>query len=208
MKHCKPDQVIAHKDLTMSSTVLDRWIIAVWLALVSCTTLAEELPPRMLQEPVFGLHIEVAGLKLDAMPDEVRNQCSEIADDERWTGRLWVYAIVHEADATYYVVGGYFRRRHPAPGESRYWLDTRGGVYRIAGTTCLGIGPAREVFDVRPLNETPQPILQQLAADLAARLTRAFGGPDRLRTTMQRQHIDLHRLPAELQQAFLPYLQR
>ncbi len=189
----------------MSFTVLDRTFVAVSLALASCVALAKDGPPRMLREPVFGLRIDAANPKLDLLPDEVRDKCSEIANNDQWTGRLWVYARAHDADATYYVVGGYFERHHPDRGESRYWLDTYGGVYRIEGAKCLGVGPAREVFDVRPFDETPQPVLKALADDLASRLARAFAGQDRLRTKMRSHRVDFGTLSPELREAFKAY---
>lgn len=192
----------------MSSTVIERCIVTAAFALFSCVALAKEAPPRILQEPIFGLQLEAANPQLELLPDEVRNTCFEIADNERMTGRAWVYASVREANATYYVVAGYFKRSHPAPGERRYRVDTYGGVYRILDKKCVGIGAAREVFDVRPFNEIPQPILQQLAVDLAARLTRAFGGHDQLRAELRKRRTDLKHLSPELQQAFRPYFGR
>lgn len=190
----------------MSSTALDRCIVAVSLALAVCAAQASGIvPPRILQEPIFGLRLEVAKVKLDLLPDDVRNQCMEIADNENLTGRQWVYATARDAGATYYVVGGYFERRHPEQGESRYRLDTYGGVYRIDGTGCLGVGAAREVFNTPSFDETPQPILQQLAVDFAVRLVRAFGEPDRLRMKLRNQHVDPDSLSPELREAFSPY---
>jgi hypothetical protein len=192
----------------MSSTVLSRAVVIAFLAFASCAALASDVPPRYLREPVFGLRLEAANVKLDVLSAEERGKCFEIADDERWTGNVWVFAVARESDATYYVVGGYFRRRHPRPGESPYWLDSRGGVFQIKGGECIGVGAAREVFDVRPFKETPQPVLQQLALDLAERLARAFGGPDRLRTALKKKDIDPVGLPPELAEAFKTYLER
>jgi hypothetical protein len=155
----------------------------------------------------LGLRLEIAGLKLDPLPEDVRAMCEQVADDDTWTGRVWIVAEAKDATTTYYILAGYFKRRHPEPGESLYDTDSQGGFYTIAGTKCGG-DPAREVFDVRDFNATPQPILQQLANDLAARLVRAEGSPDTLRAEIKNQRIDFNQLSPELQEAFKPYFGR
>lgn len=186
----------------MSSTAIKRFLAVFSFAFVSCCALAKDRPPRDLQEPVLGLRFPLASAKLDALPDDVRNKCSELADNENWKGRLWVYATAHDAGGTYYVVGGYYERPKREPSESRYYLDTSGAVFQIVGNQCTGYGGGREVFDARYFEETPQPLLQRLADDLASRLARAFGGPDRLRDELRNQRIDPDTLPAELHEAF------
>jgi hypothetical protein len=203
-----PDRDIAQKSRAMPSIALSRALVAVTLALASCTALAKEAPPRFLQEPVFGLRLEAANAQLDLLPEDERRKCFQLADDEYLKGRQWVFAVAREADVTYYVAAGYFERRHPDKSEPRYRLDTFGGVYRIDGNACLGIGAAREVFDVRPLDETPQAVLQQLAFDLAERVARALGGPDRLRMALKKRNIDPAGLSPELAAAFNTYIGR
>lgn len=161
-------------------------------------------PPRYLQEPVLGLRMEMAGLKLDPLPEDIRALCDQISDDERWTGRAWIVASAKDAATTYYVLAAQFRRRHAEPGQGIYDLDSQGGFYTITGNQCGG-DPAREVFDVRDPNQTPVTILQQLARDLAARLVRALGSPERLRRELWNQRIDFNALSPELQEAFKPY---
>lgn len=190
----------------MLSTALDRCIAALTIAVASGAALAEGGPPRVMQEPIFGLQLDAAKAKLDPLPDDVRNKCFEIADNEYLTGRQWVYATARDSGATYYVVSGYFKRLNPDPGEPRYRVDTYGGVYRIDGAGCLGVGAALEVFRVRPLDETPQLVLQQLAVDFATRLARAVGGKDQLRVKLKNQHVDRDGLGPELREVFEPYL--
>jgi hypothetical protein len=190
----------------MLSTVTKKLLAALLFAVFgnSANAAPTNHPPRFLQEPVLGLRLEVAGLKLDPLPEDVRAMCGQVADDDIWTGRVWIVAEARDAAATYYVLAGYFKRRHAGPGESLYDTDSQGGVYTIKGTKCGG-DPAREVFDVRDFNETPQPFLQQLANDLAIRLVKALGGADRLRAELNRQRIDFNQLSPELQVAFKPY---
>jgi hypothetical protein len=147
----------------------------------------------------------MANAKLDALPDELRNRCKELANNENWKGRLWVFATAHDAGGIYYVVGGYYERLAPAPSESRYYLDTSGAVFQMIGDQCRGYGGGREVFDARYFEETPQAILQRLAADLAVRLERALGGASALRTELRNQRVEQTTLPPELHEAFSLY---
>jgi hypothetical protein len=169
-------------------------------------SVAADAPPRILQEPVFGLRMEAANPRIEALPDDLRNKCFELADSEFLTSRQWIYAAAVDSRTSYYVVAGYFKRRKAEANQAQYRLDTFGGVYRIEGSECMGLGAAREVFDVRALDEIPQPVLQQLADDLASRLVRAFGGPEKLGNAWRRQKVDQLHLPLELQRAFQPYL--
>lgn len=188
----------------MSSTVTKRGAVGALLLLISSISMAREGPPGILQEPVLGLRYERAKAQLDPLPDDVRINCRELADDERWTGHLWIFARVDAAATTYYVVGGYFERRKPEAGESRYELDERGGVIAIRGTHCTAFGPAREVFDVRAFNDIPQPVFRSLATDFSTRLARALGGQGRLRRELKHQRIDVGRLPQELRDVIAP----
>jgi hypothetical protein len=190
----------------MPSTVTKSLLAALLFAVVGSRAGASPSnhPPRFLQEPVLGLRLEVPGLKLDPLSEDVRALCGQVADDETWTGRVWIVAQAKDGATTYYVLAGYFKRRHPEPGQSLYDTDSQGGFYTLTGTKCGG-DPAREVFDVRDFKATPQPVLQQLAHDLAARLVQAFGGPDQLRVEIKNQRIDFDQLSPELQEAFAPY---
>jgi hypothetical protein len=190
----------------MPSAVTKTLLAALMFAVLgsSANAAPSNHPPRFLQEPVLGLRLEITGLKLAPLPEDVRAMCEQVADDENWTGRVWIVAEAKDAATTYYILAGYFKRRHPEPGQGLHDTDSRGGFYTIRGTQCGG-DPARKVFDVRDFNETPQPILQQLAHDLASRLVKAFGSADRLRAEIKSQRLDIDQLSPELQEAFKPY---
>lgn len=185
----------------MSSTAVRRAIVSASLSLACYAALANDVPPRILQEPVFGLRFEIAKVRLDEIGDEVLALCPALSNEHEKM-RLWKYAVAHDAARTYYVVGGYYIR----PDAPRYALDTLGAVFYVEGTECKLTGPARETFDARFFEETPQPILQQLATDLALRLARAFGGPDQLAKQFRNQHIESAALSPELREAFQRYL--
>jgi hypothetical protein len=163
----------------------------------------DNLPPRVLQEPVFGLRFEAAKAGFEILPNDVAPKCMEYAGTKSWgVGKLFVFASTRDADQTYYVVGGYWERRIPKPSESRYERDKYGGVIAVNGENCIGLGRARDVFDARYFKEIPQPVLQRLADDLANRLLRAYGTSAHLRDAFERQHIKRANLPVELQSAF------
>jgi hypothetical protein len=187
----------------MLSIATKRAIIVALFSLASAVASAGEKPPRYINEPVLGLRLD-AGVKLDPLPEDVRAMCEQIADNEDSTARMWIFAQASDAGAAYYVVGGYSKIRHPAPGERQYVPTARGGLIAIKGNTCGG-DPADESFEARDFNDIPQPIFQKLARDLVARLVRAVGSPDRLRAEIKNQRIDFDRLSPELQEAFAPY---
>jgi hypothetical protein len=161
--------------------------------------------PKFGQEPVLGLRYESAKVKFDTLPKDVSAKCPEYSSTGAWGSHLVVYALVRNGVRTYYLVGGYHERRNPKPEEERYELDQRGGIFSIEGTQCIGYGQAREVFDARLFDETPQPILQQLAINHATTLARAFGGPNQLRAKLRNQNINADSLSPEVRDAFAPY---
>lgn len=184
-----------------------RRIVATLSFAAACNVVAAaSQPPRTLQDPVFGLRIELSKASLDALPDDVLSRCSELANDQERM-RLWVYGAATDAGRRYFVVGGYYVRHGAKPrGRSDYSLDTRGVVFYLQGDKCALIGPARETFDARFFEEIPQPVLQQLATDVAQRLTRAFGGGAQLRRQFERQKLLSTSLPVELLDAFAPII--
>jgi hypothetical protein len=193
----------------MYSTARNRAIFVAVLALLGCgaASAGGAPPPRILQEPLLGLRYEPAKVKFEPLlPDEFVKCGKLVGDDEKWRSHFWIFAAAHDAGRTYYIVGGYYERRYPEQGEHLYELDEPGVALQIEGLKCEAFGQARELFDLR--DQTPQSILRQLAADAVARLSRAFGGPDRLRGELQGQRIDPDPLPVELRDAFKPYFGR
>lgn len=194
----------------MPCTVIRRLATAALLAISASASAAESnLPPQFLPVPALGLRVEVAGLKLDPFPEDLRATCGQIADDESYTGRMWIFGKAKDAAATYYVLNGYFKRRNPEPDQRRYEVPDNGSVFTVQGGKCGG-DDARETFEVRDPNaenngNVPIPVLRELARDLAAQTVRVFGGPDRLRAEIRKQRIDFNQLSPELQEAFAPY---
>lgn len=186
----------------MLSTVTKRALILALIALCTAAS-AGDKPPRVLQEPVLGLRLD-ARVKLDPLPEEVRALCVQTADNNSRTSRLWIFARASDAGAVFYVVSGYVKLLHPAPGEPAYDLDDQGGFLTITGSKCEA-DPAHGAFEARAFDEIPQSIYRQLSRDLAARLVRAVGGADKLRTEIKNQRIDFDSLSPELQEAFKPY---
>ncbi|MGF6276142.1 hypothetical protein ABIB38_004553 [Massilia sp. UYP11] len=194
------------KGLHMPCIATKKLFAAIAVAVASLTASAAEYahPPKYLVEPVFGLKVEFADGKLEPLPEQIRAACVQMADNETWTGRQWIFGAVKSGEATYYLVSGYFERRHPGPGELRYHQPDQGGIYVVKGKDCGG-DPAREVFEVRDFEQIPKPVLERLARDAKARLVCAIGGESRLRAEFKKQRVTSDRLTPELAVAFKPY---
>ena len=186
------------KSPTSRSTARNRIALACVIS-ASLTAFAAD-SPRLMQDPVLGLRYQTGKIQFDALPAEVQAACPALVN-ERWDRRLWIYASTRDAAQSYYVVGGYFVHRQQVGRAPRFEVDVRGAVFQVANGQCALLGPAREVFDSPP-QELADPVLNDLAIDLAARYTRAFGGPVPLRAAMRRQRVSPDRLPAALRDAF------
>jgi hypothetical protein len=196
----------------MPCTVISKLAAAALLA-ISATAAASssDQPPRSLTVPVLGLRLPLDRLNVDKFPEDVRATCGQIADDELYTGQVWIFGRAKDAASTYYVLTGIFKRRSPDPtGERRLYENWDSGlVFTVKGDKCGG-DDAVETFQVHDPDadndgNVPIPVLRELARDLAARTVRAFGGPDRLRAEIKNQRIDFNQLPSDLQEAFKPY---
>ncbi|WP_156398128.1 hypothetical protein [Duganella sp. Root336D2] len=190
----------------MLSITIKGLCAAALLAVLCASASAQESkhPPQSLRDPILGLRLPSAGLKLDPVPEDIRALCAQMADSETWTTRQWIFGVAKNSTDTYYLVNGYSKRRNPKPGERPYLQHKDGGVYKVSGTECTG-DPARETFVVRDPRQIPREVLQELAQDLVTRLARAAGGEQRLRAEIKKQRIDLHQLSPEMQEAFKPY---
>ena len=196
----------------MPSTVINKLAATALLAI--CATAAassSDHPPRSLTVPVLGLRLPLDRINVDKFPEDLRATCDQIADDELYTGQVWVFGSAKDAASTYYILTGIFKRRSPDPtGERRLYENWDNGlVFTVKGDKCGG-DDATETFAVHDPNadndgNVPDPILRELGRDLAARTVRAFGGPDRLRAEIKNQRIDFNQLPTDLQEAFKPY---
>lgn len=180
-------------------------------ASTAAAAMGSDDPPRVLTVPVLGLRLPLDRLNLEEFPNELRGKCGQIEDEYR-TSRVWVFGSAKDAAKTYYVLTGYTKRLHPEPDQRlyEYWDD--GVVFAVQGDKCGGDGAA-ETFDTHDPNadndgNVPEPILRELARDLAARSVRAVGGPDRLRAELKNQRIDFNQLPSDLQKAFAPYFDK
>jgi hypothetical protein len=196
----------------MPCTVVNK-LAATALLAISATAAASssDQPPRSLTVPVLGLRLPLDRINVDKFPDDLRATCDQIADDELYTGQVWMFGRAKDAASTYYILTGIFKRRSPDPAGERplYENSDNGLVFTVKGGQCGG-DDAVETFEVHDPNaendgNVPDPILRELARDLAARTVRAFGGPDRLRAEIKNQRIDFNQLPSDLQEAFKPY---
>lgn len=190
----------------MQCIAIEKFFASALLAVASLAVEAAEYAqaPKFLNEPVLGLKIERTGARLDPLPEHVRQLCMQMADNDMWTARQWIFASASSEGKTYYLVNGYFVRRHPTRDQHRYHQPDQGGIYVVSGSECGG-DPARDVLAVRDFDEVPRVVLEQLADDLVTRLIRAYGSGDRLRAQIRQQRIGSEQLTPELQRAFKPY---
>lgn len=196
----------------MPCTVIRR-LAAAALVAISATAAASssDQPPRFLTVPVLGLRLPLDRLNVDKFPEDIRATCDQIADDELYTGQMWIFGRAKDSAATYFVLTGYFKRRSPDPQKERRLYENwdTGFVLTVQSGKCGGEDAVEtyEVIDPNADNDgnVPNRILRELARDLATRTVRAFGGPDQLRVEIKRQRIDFNKLPLELQEAFAPY---
>jgi hypothetical protein len=189
----------------MWSIVVKRITLAALMTMIGATAQSAELPFRVLQDPVLGLRYEAARARFEPLPQDVFSLCSALLVNQHTTGRYWIFGKANDAARTYYVIGGYSENLHPEPGYPRYQKDELGAVVYVQSGECRAIDPAREVFDTRDFDETPQVVLRQLADDFVARLLRAFGGTNQLRAELRNQRVDQAQLPTELSAALAPY---
>lgn len=192
----------------MLSTALS-WLGVLATAFSICGAAAAEHVPRTLRVPVVGLLYEVASAKFEPLPAEARSKCPTMADNENMRSVFWIYASAQEGRRIYYIVGGYGIRAHAEPPEfPRYEPLDLGTVFQTEGDDCKVLGEAREVFETRYFEETSQRVLQQLADNLASRLSQAFGGQDKLRDKLRRQHPNPAAVSPELSVAFKSYIEK
>ncbi|WP_154667920.1 hypothetical protein [Pseudoduganella violaceinigra] len=168
-------------------------------------------PPRFLTVPALGLRLPLDRINLELFPEDLRLRCSQL-EDEFVTSRVWIFGRTQGGSKTYYVLTGYFTRLNKEPEQNLYEFWNNGAVYTVTSSKCGG-DDATETFATHDPNadkdgNVPDPILRELARDLAARTVRAAGGPDRLRSEIKKQHIDFHKLAPELQEAFAQYFAR
>jgi hypothetical protein len=183
----------------MLSIDIKKLLSAVLLCILSYAAVGKVKPPTVLLEPVFGLKMPMASIMLEPLSEGIRAQCIQLADNENWKGRLWIYARAESELGTYFVVGGIYERANPKFSGPRFHVDSTGAVFKIKDGRCTTFGPAREVFEARYFVEVPQLTLQHLADNLISNLSDAFKGKQRLMDALRRQKVDHDNLPLELQ---------
>jgi len=190
----------------MHSIALSRTLVTALAVLISCSALAAEPGPRILTEPVLGLHYETVRVKFDPLPAHALANCDTMRDNEYGRGVWFIQARATDPSGrTYYISGGY-EIRNEAPRHRPYDTEGLGAVFFTDRGACTYIDTARQVFEDRLFNdELPEPVLKLLATDVAARLVKAYGSAAKLRTELRNQHIDKETLPPELLDALKPH---
>jgi hypothetical protein len=197
----------------MPSIVISRLAAAALCAICATASATDsDKPPRFLTVPVLGLRLPIDKIDLERFPEDLRAKCGQIEDNDVHTARVWIFGQAQDARSTYYVLTGYFKRHDPESGQRLYEFWDNGSVFTVRGDKCGGDDAAETFGSPDPNAENdgnvPDPILRELARDLATRTVRAAGGPSRLRAEIKSQRIDFNSLPQELQEVFAPYFDK
>jgi hypothetical protein len=195
----------------MTCTAFSRLTAAALFAIsANAAAFSSDQPPRFLTVPVLGLRLPLGHLNVDKFPEDLPARCPQIADVGD-TSQMWIFGEAKDAAATYFILSAIFKLDSPDPEGNRrlYEIWERGSVFTVQGNKCGGEDAVEDFEHYKPNPENnddvPNPILRELARDLAARTVRAVGGPDRLRAEIKKQRIDFNELPQYLQEAFAPY---
>ncbi|MGI4846492.1 MAG: hypothetical protein ACRYF7_24635 [Janthinobacterium lividum] len=191
-----------------AAPLLKQIATSAFLALVNTHAIAADPAPRILREPVLGLHYERARVKFDPMPPQALANCETLADNEYRRSVWYVYGQVRDASGrTFYVTGGHSEKLDGRPLHRKFSTEGSGWVLYHDAQSCEPYDAAREVFDEHVVDSVVTPaILKQLAADVVRRLERAFGGPEQLKLELRNQRVDLDALPPELRDAMKAYI--
>lgn len=197
--------VTEHTGPNMSSTVIKAMVFSTFLTCLNAVGAADQ--PNVLREPVLGLRYEPANVNFDPLPDDAIANCETLQNDANRRAVWYLFARTTDASSrTYYIIGGYEISTHIPPGRSKFDTDGLGVTLFTEGSQCTVIDTARQVFDDQLYDEEmPQQTLRALANNLAERLLRAYGNPDRLRRELRNQHVDQDTLPVELKESLEPY---
>lgn len=188
--------------------LLIRFATSALLVLVNGHALANDSAPRILREPVLGLHYERARVKFDLLPPQALSNCETLADNENSRAVWYVYGQTSDTSGrTFYVTGGYEERLDGVPSHQKFHAEDLGLVLYHDAHTCEPVDIARDVFDQHMVDNVLSPsVLKQLAVDVVRRLARAFGGPEQLKLELRNQRVNLDLLPPELREAMKTYV--
>jgi hypothetical protein len=146
--------------------------------------------PASVKDPIFGLSYSSEQAHFDEAPPDLLSACSALTN-EKWDRRLWLFARVTSEGTEYDVLGGFYVKRGTIPsGEPKLEADPSGVMLRRNAAGCELIGPARESFDYKPQDVSPE-TLRALAADAVKRYAQAFGGLDNFVGQLKRQKVRL-----------------
>lgn len=200
-----PVAVTAQISQNMSSTAIKAIVLSTALTCLNCVAAADR--PNVLREPVLGLRYEPSTVKFEPLPDGAIATCDTLQNDENRRAVWFIYARATDASSrTYYIIGGYEIPARVPPGRSKFDTDGLGVTLFTEAGHCTIVDTARQVFDDRLYdNEMPQQTLRALAKDVADRLLRAYGSPERLKRELRDQHVDQEALPAELKESLQPF---
>lgn len=151
---------------------------------VSLTAVGQSMPTSVI-DPFFGITYNPAVVHFENMPSGVGKRCQEL---QGWRYvHAWVYSQVKTADAEYFIVYGYVKvadEDHPG-ALSVAPEDDDGLIVEIRPDKCR-VDQWQFVLrkETHPTKEAapmvlPDRVLDELAAALLDRYSRAFGGKEK-----------------------------
>jgi hypothetical protein len=138
-------------------------------------------------DPVFGLAYNPDEVRFEPAPASLLVQCPALTN-ANWTRKLWIYGEARGPEGIYTVVGGFYAARAGSP--AKLMPDPKGALIERTASTCMLLGPAREVLQYPEQLLSPS-TLHTLVADLVRRYRVAFGGSAALQATLRDQHATL-----------------
>lgn len=181
-------------------SIAHKVVLGVSLLILLARAEAGAPPPRILSEPLLGVHYDRLAVKFEPLPLQLLAACPTIAPRESWRPFWYIYGKAESTEhGTFYLVGGYSVRAHPHPPEiPKYDRDDPGVIFSLKNGKCTVFEePAREMFEPCLAGEIPDDMLRALAADHANRLLRTLG-PKKLRAA----RIAIDKLPPALREAY------
>lgn len=173
-------------------------LTSVLVLLFGAIACAETLPE--VREPMFGLRVAVADIRLERTQEAVLRGCGIARPGTEQMS--WVFAEVNAPSGRYLALGGLARLVRD--GRPQAWeQDWRGSLVLLEGERCTAIDPPRDVLGDPAYASQPVPtaIAAAVAEDAVTRLVRQFGGRQGLAAALRAQGVDPGGGPALLREA-------
>jgi hypothetical protein len=161
-------------------------LLLVLLSLCAGAAVAQELPD--VRDPLFGVRIPAAQMQMERADEALLHDCG--------VGRpsieqmSWIFAEANTQQGRFLALGGLARRvRH---GRAEPWIQNwKGELVVLVGERCMQLRAPRQVLTAPEHSELrlSAEVLEALADDAVARLTRQFGSRAALVAALRAQAV-------------------